>query len=120
MVEMSVLGISLQEESGAPVLLLHPHGTRKILPVAISPVEALTVSTALHGDANALRGRRRTDDSSKREERPAGLFPRPLTHDLLFAILDSLGGALASVELLAVGGGDYCRSCYCERRSRSA
>jgi bifunctional DNase/RNase len=107
MVEMSVLGISLQEKSGTPVLLLHPHGTRRILAVAVGPMEALAVSAILRGDANPLHGRGGTEEGKKGGGRPGGLFPRPLTHDLLFSVLSSLGGVLVSVEFLAVVEGAF-------------
>ncbi len=48
MVELTVLGISLQGPGGTPMLLLYPHGTQKILCLGIGPMEAYAISTALH------------------------------------------------------------------------
>ena len=94
MVDISVLGISLQEEGGSPLLLLHPHGTQSVLTLNIGPMEAFAISLALHG-------------KPEQGKRPDSLFPRPMTHDLMFNIILALNAKLVSINLIAVVDGAY-------------
>lgn len=97
MVEISVLGISLQDESKTPLLLLHPHGSQALLTLEIGPMEAFAISVALHGKPG------------EREERGGddGLFPRPLTHDFIVNVLRSLGVNLVGVRLTRAVGDTF-------------
>lgn len=90
MVDVTVLGISLQEGGPSPVLLLHPTGTRRILSVGIGPMEAVAVSTALHG-AESLGGK----------------SAAPLTHELLLNAVSALGAELSAVELVGFADGEF-------------
>ena len=83
MVELSVLGISFQEENGTPLLLLHPHGSQAILTLGIGVMEAFAISIALHGASGP---------------RPDA-FPRPTTHDLMVTVLRALDARLVCVHL---------------------
>ena len=103
MVEISVVGISLQEEGKTPLLLLHPRGSQGILAIYIGPMEAFAISLALHGTPQSLRENSPNDENSGE----AALFPRPLTHDLIVRMLHALGAKLASVHLTAVVEGAY-------------
>lgn len=96
MVDLTVLGISLQEEGGTPVLLLHPRGTQRVLSVRIGPMEAFAISSALHGDAPTGAMQRR-----------AGASSPPQTHDLLLLVLAAMGGTLRTVELLDLRQGVF-------------
>lgn len=108
MVELSVLGISLQEEI-SPVLLLHPIGTRRVLSVAIGPMEAFAISTALHAEEATAKGYTNAAFFSpgKQAAQPLPHFPRPMTHDFLLGIMTALGSRLVSVTILRVVDGAY-------------
>ncbi len=135
MVDMTVLGVSLQSEGGAPVLLLlHPHGTGKILSLAVGPMEAFAISTALQKLEDAAAGRLSASAGEGNAFGPAGhmdasgadaggfsaagtafgagpgeanrrVFPRPTTHDFMLRMLHSLGGRLLGVELTRMEDG---------------
>lgn len=96
MVEISVLGISLRDEDKTPLLLLHPHGSQGILTLDIGSVEAFAVSLALHGMPHTHTPRERENAGE------TALFPRPLTHGFIVAMLQELGARLLSVRLTAV------------------
>lgn len=114
MVELAILGISLQEDGGIPLLLLHPRGTEQILSLRIGPLEAFAISTAIHGAAKT-----ETDTSLagllgdfglsafKRPGDKDGLFPRPQTHDLLLNVIQALGGTLVSIDILNLLDGAF-------------
>lgn len=112
MVEMTVLGISLQENGSIPVLLLHPHGTQKILSLRIGPMEAFAISMALHKDSrNNPPGETQPEEANAppapAEASQAGMEGQLLTHDLLLSVIATLGGELVSVELLALKNGIF-------------
>lgn len=90
MVDVTVLGISLQEGGPSPVLLLHPTGTRRVLSVGIGPMEAVALSTALHG-AESLGGK----------------SAAPLTHELLLNAAGALGAELSAVELVGFADDEF-------------
>jgi hypothetical protein len=94
-VELSVLGISLQEERGTPLLLLHPHGSQAVLTLGIGVMEAFAISIALHGASgqyNALGA-----------SRP----PHLTAHDLMVNILRALDARLVCVRLTDLVGDAY-------------
>ena len=129
MVELTVLGISLQGEGGAPVLLLHPHGSQRILTLSIGPMEAFAISSILNApeperaEATLLKkqeaslspdGRGGSSVSAQPVfvEQESGvaspvIFPRPQTHDLALQLLHTLGGRLLGVEILRVVDGIF-------------
>ncbi|MDL2290990.1 bifunctional nuclease family protein [Desulfovibrio sp. OttesenSCG-928-F20] len=94
MVEVTVLGISMQEDNGAPLILLHPRGTEKILVMRVGPVEAFAVSTALPEPSAKNEGGRKESTGTE------GLFPRPQVHDLLLRVINALRGTLRSIDIL--------------------
>ena len=100
MVDISVLGISLQEESGTPLLLLHPHGSQAILTLDLSAMEAFAVSLALH-------------------EKP-GPFSRPAPHDLMNNILRALDAKLVCVRLTDLVEGVYSAEAVLSHRGRES
>ena len=85
MLTMRVLGLTLDETSHAPILLLQEEAGRELLPIWIGPLEAMAISVVL------------------------GNVPmeRPLTHDLCINVLHSLKARLSSVELVDVREGTY-------------
>jgi bifunctional DNase/RNase len=85
MLTMRVLGLTLDETSHAPILLLQEEAGQELLPIWIGPLEAMAISVAL------------------------GKVPveRPLTHDLCINMLHSLKARLNGVELVDLREGAY-------------
>ncbi|MDR0466808.1 MAG: bifunctional nuclease family protein [Deltaproteobacteria bacterium] len=82
---MRVLGLTLDETSYAPILLLQEEAGQELLPIWIGPLEAVAISMAL------------------------GNVPmeRPSTHDLLVNVLHGLKARLSAVELTDLREGAY-------------
>jgi bifunctional DNase/RNase len=82
---MRVLGLTLDETSHAPILLLQEEAGQELLPIWIGPLEAMAISVVL------------------------GNVPmeRPMTHDLCISIMHSLQARLSVVELTDVREGTY-------------
>lgn len=78
MVEMELLGVRVEVPANAPILLLQESaGSKRILPIYIGSPEAAAIAYALEGVES----------------------PRPLTHDLLKAVLTELGATLVKVTV---------------------
>ncbi len=135
MVELTVIGISLQGDGGSPVLLLHPHATDSILSLFVGPMEAFAISTALHGSMssgslfslldteaeqalysmqNLLRAGGLPAATSQRvgfsrlQQSPQNRPAlRPMTHDFMLNMMHMLGGRLQSVDLTRMEQGIY-------------
>jgi bifunctional DNase/RNase len=80
MIEVSVAGMILDQQSQGPILLLHIPTVDRYLPVWIGTNEAASISMAL-----------------KRQR-----FERPLTHDLLVTVIDGLEGEVTRVTITAL------------------
>ena len=85
MLTMRVLGLTLDETSHAPILLLQEEAGQELLPIRIGPLEAMAISVAL-GNVS---------------------LERPLTHDLCINMLHSLKARLSGVELVDLREGAY-------------
>ena len=85
MLTMRVLGLTLDETSHAPILLLQEETGQELLPIWIGPLEAMAISVVL-GNVSV---------------------ERPLTHDLCINVLHSLKVRLGGVELVDVREGAY-------------
>ena len=70
MVPMKVLGLTLDAENNAPILVLQQDGGSEIVPIWIGASEALAISVALNGTR---------------------LFDRPLTHETMFQAIAGAG-----------------------------
>ncbi|WP_419864451.1 bifunctional nuclease family protein [Candidatus Poriferisodalis sp.] len=78
MVEMELLGVQVEMPSQSPLMLLRETGgSQRVLPVVIDTPEA----QAIYRGIEQIR------------------VPRPLTHDLMAAILDVLGATLVKVTV---------------------
>jgi bifunctional DNase/RNase len=84
MVEMHVAAISVDPGSGGAVLLLQDEAERS-LSICIGLPEATAIAKELEG----LK------------------LPRPLTHDLLRAVIEHLGARLVRVEIMDLREGTY-------------
>jgi bifunctional DNase/RNase len=85
MVEMSVFGLALDEESQMPILILKDASDTHVLPIWIGAMEAMAISMAINKVA----------------------MPRPMTHDLVLNVMKALGGKLDHVEILSIEKGTY-------------
>ncbi|MDH4348584.1 MAG: bifunctional nuclease family protein, partial [Gemmatimonadota bacterium] len=78
MKQVDLAGMAVEATSGAPIVVLreqdNPH---RLLPIFVGGVEAVAIALAVNG------------------EHPA----RPLTHDLMAALVQSLHGHVDSVEI---------------------
>ncbi len=82
--QMTVAGISVDQGSGAAVLVLQDRAG-VALPIAIGVAEASSIAKELENIE----------------------LPRPLTHDLLRSVLERLGGELLRVEIIALRENTY-------------
>ena len=85
MIDMKVLGLTLDGITKSPILVLKAEKGEEVLPLWIGGVEAMSISLAL---------------SNARAE-------RPLTHDLLVGLLRSLGVSLTGVSIVDVRDGIF-------------
>ncbi|MFH1842703.1 MAG: bifunctional nuclease family protein [bacterium] len=93
MIQVTVAGMILDQNTRGPVLLLHLPPLDKYLPVWIGPSEAASISMALQ------------------KER----FERPLTHDLLATIIDGLDGKVAKITITELRENTFYAKIFIER-----
>ena len=85
LVQVSVQSLGLDRASNTPVVILQEHDGERVLPIWIGPGEASAIAMEL-ADMK---------------------FSRPLTHDLLAAVVSGLGGALQKVIISRVEENTY-------------
>jgi bifunctional DNase/RNase len=85
LVEVRVQSLGLDRSSNTPVVILEELGGERVLPIWIGPGEASAIAMQL-ADME---------------------FSRPLTHDLLVAVLNGLGGSLRKVIITRVEKNTY-------------
>jgi bifunctional DNase/RNase len=85
MVEMQVIGLALEKNTKAPILVLRDVEQKRMLPIWIGSAEAIAISLALNGIST----------------------PRPLTHDLLISSIYALGAEIDCVEIVSLRDGAY-------------
>lgn len=85
LVEVKVQSLGLDRSSNTPVVILEEVGGERVLPIWIGPGEASAIAMQL-ADME---------------------FSRPLTHDLLVAVLNGLGGSLRKVIITRVEKNTY-------------
>ncbi len=85
MVIMKILGLSIDTTAKTPILLLQEEGDGRMLPIWVGSMEAMNISLALSGKSG----------------------PRPLTHDLTLAIIESLGASVTSLEITNFSNGTF-------------
>jgi uncharacterized protein len=76
-IKVDIAGMSLDQRTEAPVVLLYVPPEEMCLPIWIGPAEAASIALALRGQS----------------------FSRPLTHDLLAMVIDGLGGKVERVVI---------------------
>ena len=85
MIEVRVQSLGIDQGSKSPVVILQELEGERVLPIWIGPGEAGAIAMQL-ADME---------------------FPRPLTHDLLVAVLNGLGGSLRKVIISRVEKNTY-------------
>lgn len=85
MVEMKVLGLTMDGDNNVPILVLQEDGGSEILPIWIGASEALSISLVLNGKT----------------------LDRPLTHEVMFQALDKLHASIAGVDITELRDGTY-------------
>lgn len=85
LVEVEVQSLGLDRSTRGPVVILRETGGDRVLPIWIGPAEASAIAMHMAGAS----------------------FPRPLTHDLIVALLEGLGATLVRVEIPRVIDGTY-------------
>lgn len=95
MSEVKVIGVAI-DSSGQRVILLKPVdatlGEGKILPIWVGEQEATSILVAIEGVAT----------------------PRPLAHELMRALVDTLGGRVDRVEITSIAEGTFYAVVYVE------
>jgi bifunctional DNase/RNase len=84
-IQVTVAGMILDPQTRGPVLLLHVPPLDRYLPIWVGTSEAASIAMVLQGDT----------------------FERPLTHDLLAAVIDGLGGQVTKVLIHDVREGTF-------------
>lgn len=90
MIPVRVGGLAIDERTKNPVVLLQEIEGNRVLPIWIGPMEA----SAIHSE---LMGKK---------------YPRPLTHDLLVTIVESLRGKISRVVITDLKDSTFFASIY--------
>lgn len=85
MIEVSVDGVLIDNNSNLPVVLLRERDGDRVLPIYIGPFEASAIAFSL----------RQTE------------FPRPMTLDMMRLIIEGLGGRVSRVNVTRIEGDTY-------------
>lgn len=85
LVELEVLGVRRQAELDQVVVLLLDQAGHRLLPVVVGPAEGAAIAAGQAGVEP----------------------PRPMTHDLLVAVLEACGVGVAQVEIVALRDGVF-------------
>lgn len=83
---VDLVGLHLDANSGAPLVLLREHeAPHRVLPIFVGGSEAASIAAALSGQ----------------------VLPRPLTHDLMASLVQSLDAHVDAVEVTDVRDGSF-------------
>lgn len=77
MIKSQIGGLALDVTTNSPVITLSPVGSDKILPIWIGHYEAWAIGMEISGITSK----------------------RPLTHDLIFAVIKAMGGEIEKIEI---------------------
>ena len=90
MIEMFVMGIALDTRTGTPIVVLNDNENRRALPIWIGTAEASAIIRQLENIPTT----------------------RPMTHDLLFSILQTTGYEIMKVEINEISSDTYYASIF--------
>lgn len=85
MIEMRVSGLTIDQQTKTPIVILRQVDGDQVLPIWVGALEAMTVSLMLNNEQ----------------------LPRPLTHDLLLLCLQGVQATLTHVEITNLRDGVY-------------
>ncbi len=85
MIIMHILGLSLDSDAKTPIILLQSSKDQRVLPIWIGAMEAMSISLALSQQS----------------------LPRPLTHDLIINLLDTLEVKIKALEIHSFNDGAF-------------
>lgn len=85
MVKVEIFGLALDESGKSPIIVLKDENETMVLPIWIGAMEAMSISMAI----NKIP------------------FPRPMTHDLLLNVIQSMGGEINRVEVTDIENGTF-------------
>jgi bifunctional DNase/RNase len=86
MVLVDLIGIQMDSESGAAVVVLREHDApNRLLPIIVGGAEATSIAIAASGQT----------------------LPRPMTHDLMATLVDSLGAHIDAAEVTDLRNGSF-------------
>lgn len=85
MIDMKILGLTLDADNNAPILVLQQDGGTEILPIWIGTPEALSISVVLNNNK----------------------LDRPVTHETMLRAIEAVGGTVNAVDIVAVRNGTY-------------
>lgn len=83
--EAEIKALLIDPFNNAPVILLKDRNSSKAMPIWIGEAEALSIALGLQN----------------------GRFPRPLSHDLMKAIIDDLEGSVEKIVITGLKEGTY-------------
>ncbi|HEY9687537.1 MAG TPA: bifunctional nuclease family protein [Coleofasciculaceae cyanobacterium] len=90
MIELYVMGIALDTRTGTPIVVLNDQENRRALPIWIGTAEASAIIRQLENIKSA----------------------RPMTHDLLYGIIETTGYAITRIEINDISSDTYYASIY--------
>ncbi len=93
MIEMKIFGLALDEQSQVPILILKDLEEKRVLPIWIGAMEAMSISISLNKIS----------------------MERPLTHDLMINILESMNAKITKACVVDLKDGTYFAELYIEK-----
>jgi bifunctional DNase/RNase len=93
MVEMKIFGLALDEQSQVPILILKDLEEKRVLPIWIGAMEAMSISISLNKIS----------------------MTRPLTHDLMINVLNAMDAKITKVCVVDLKEGTYYAEIYIEK-----
>lgn len=90
MIELYVMGIALDTRTGTPIVVLNDQDNRRALPIWIGTAEASAIIRQLENIKSA----------------------RPMTHDLLYNIIETTGYSITKIEINDISSDTYYASVY--------
>jgi uncharacterized protein len=80
-----ISGLTMDPDSNTPIIILKTEDSEQVIPIWIGLLEATAIASALRGMA----------------------FDRPMTHDLLKNVVETLGGTLVKIEVSDIVNDTY-------------
>lgn len=94
MIELYVMGIALDTRTGTPIVVLNDQENRRALPIWIGTAEASAIIRQLENIKSA----------------------RPMTHDLIYNMLETTGFSILKVEINDLSSDTYYASIYISQK----